>query len=231
MRHLIIILFLLSSANLFAQISGRYLAEDCDEYFNDCFYYSFHENYTFTYGYSLNEIGEFFLSGDYKIEKDTLILLPRNKFVKENVNIEYLPKADNEHITINIAMLPMYFGSLRDTMRMPYFVKVNNELEFRETDFVGSLEIENQIVNKLTIKEYALKFDLEEQSSQENQIIIEPKKQNCDYNIFFPSDIEPFYVPPVKKFLLAGKKIIALDGPQEANNPYFPKTQCYILEK
>lgn len=231
MRHLIIILLLLSSFDLFAQISGRYLADDCDEYFNDCFYYSFHENFTFTYGYSLNEIGEFFLSGDYKINKDTLLLFPKNKFLKENVNIEYLPKADNEHITINIAMLPMYFGSSRDTMRMPYFVKINDELEFKETDFVGSLLIDNKEINKIIIKEYALKFDLEEQSSQENQIVIEPKEQNCDYNIFFPSDIEPFYIPPVKKFLILGKKIIAIDSTQEANNPYFPKTKNYYLEK
>ena len=216
-----------------AEVSGFYKTQDCGDYAVDCFMYNFHSDGRFTYWYSNSMIGEITLYGTYYILKDTIKLTPNKYIFHDTTKIEYVPKSNPQKTKINIALIPGFLINKPDTMHVPWRIKVNNAFSFDETDEMGNYTANVPEINKIEIQDYSAKYNLD--SDMEVQVnTFYPEKKGCDINIYLASDIlEPVVIPPVKKFLIKGRKyLIALNNNDStSNNMFEATTNIYVKEK
>ncbi|MCQ2974669.1 MAG: hypothetical protein MJ211_07635 [Bacteroidales bacterium] len=211
----ILIIFCLVSCKV-ADLKGLYSTPNCGFYSIDCFKYYF-ENQYFTYWYSHNVLGEIQLNGKFIQVEDSIFLYP-NKYVFQAESGIHYSDSQNDSIHISIALIPDYLGSKPDTIRMPWLIKINNEEYFSETDPLGFFTIDNDSVYSIEIKDYASKYNLDEQYSVDT--ILNISKSQSDINIYLATgEIAPMVIPPVTKFVMRKNKLIACDSVESVFKP------------
>jgi hypothetical protein len=214
------------------KISGIFHSENCDGYATDCFVYNFHSDGTFTYWYSSELAGEVSLYGNYYVIGNYLKLTPDEYIIHDSTSVEYLPQKDSNRVRVKISLIPGYLKNKPDTMIVPWLVKTDRDNFFDETDEEGVYYIEHRDFNFIEIADYSTKFQLEE-ADKTSAVKISVEKKNCDINVNLSSQtLEPFVIEPVKKFLIKGKKLIAVyDESDTSGKIAKPPTIVYLKEK
>lgn len=211
-------------------VSGLYKTQDCDEYARDCFMYSFKNDGNFTYWYSNSTIGEITLYGTYYILGKHVKLIPNKYIFHDTTKILFEDKKDQNKTRIKISLIPGYLKNKPDTMHIPWLVKINDAPFFSETDDEGILISEKTDIQRIEIKDYSSKFELDNDTLASGTVF-EINEKNKDININLASDIlEPIVIPPVKQFLIKGKKLIAIKDKNSGNNMFEASTNIYIKE-
>jgi hypothetical protein len=233
MRNLVFLaVFFLTPSCAVKKISGIYHSENCDGYATNCFIYNFHSDGTFTYWYSSEMAGEVTLYGSYYLIGDSVKLTPEKYIFHDSSSVEYFPQKVKNKINIKISLIPGYLKNKPDTMHVPWLIKTDKMLFFDETDEEGNYEIDDKDVKTIEIADYSMKFQLEE-ADKGSSALISVEKQNCDIKVNLSSEtLEPFVIEPVKKFLISGKKLIAVY--QESDTlgmPIKPPTEVYVRER
>lgn len=214
------------------KILGIYHSENCDGYATDCFIYNFHSDGTFTYWYSSEMAGEVNLYGNYYVIGDSVKLTPEKYIFHDSSSVEYLPQSEKNKIHLKISLIPGYLKNKPDTMYVPWLVKTDKMLFFEETDEEGNYVIDGEDVKTIEIQDYSAKFQLEE-ADKTTSALISVEKRDCDIKVNLASQtLEPFVIEPVKKFLIFGKKLIAVYKESDTLGQIAkPPTEVYVKEK
>lgn len=186
-------------------LSGVYRSSDCADFSPNCFQYRFHEDGTFSYWYSTDVFGDFFISGNYYILDDMLKLTPDKYIFTDTTHINYTPRRSRDSITIRISLLPGHFKNMPDTMHVPWLIKVNNQRMFSDTDDDGVYTVAADSVYSIAIKEYSAKFQMDSEIP-EADTVISPALKSHDIDIYLASSvIAPFVIRPVTLFRIHSK--------------------------
>jgi hypothetical protein len=146
-----ILILLLISLNLNAQINGKFKHNIC-EFGPNCFVYQFNENGTFEYQYHQDILGSGTLTGNYIKVGDTLKLIPdkvlyspKSKIIEKEYNI-----SDSTKIKIKIQRLAKIGETDLDSLQ--WYVSINKG-KYLPTDKNGNLTIVKTKIEEIKIKD------------------------------------------------------------------------------
>ena len=200
-------MFILASCS--PKISGLYKHEICGNS-PDCFMYDFCKDGRFTYWYSQDIMGTATLTGNWKKEKNIIYLTPDKYLFQTKTKVVCQKKQPLDSTEIKIRLLPQYFKSERDTMFSSWLVKLDNSDSIYETNENGILKLSYRPINKITVRDYSLKFSSPPMIELSDSIFTVDSASN-DISIFIAdNDSKPMILGVNKEMRIKGKKLISI---------------------
>ena len=148
---LLIVTFYSCSTN--AKLEGTYKFTNCGEDL-DCNFFEFFENGTYRYNVILYTTQHKSFNGSWSLKNDTIFLKPYPYITPDSTKVELRDSYEDPKTNISINMLGTYEqGQKPDTLKVQWFVSLDNGVNYMSTDTLGKLSINKQYIRKIKIQD------------------------------------------------------------------------------